>query len=62
MYEKFDFNVGSSSITITTQGCNILNKSLNKLELEVTGQNLRLEATGFDPKRDLVVYIKEERL
>ncbi len=60
-YEKFDFDVGSSPIIITTQDCNVLDRKLNKLEIEVTGRNFKLEVTGFDPNRDLVVDIKEKR-
>jgi hypothetical protein len=58
-YEPFDFDVGSNAITITSTDCIILRKELNVLEMEVTGQNFRLEARGFDTKRDLVVYIRE---
>lgn len=57
-YENFDFDVASSSINITAQDCNVLSRSLNRLEIEVRGQNFRLEVTGFDPNRDLVVDIK----
>lgn len=60
LYEKFDFDLSSSSINIAARDCNILNKILNKLELEMTGQNFRLEVTGFDPNRDLVVDIKRK--
>lgn len=60
-YEEFDFDLGSNSININIQGGNIVNKELNKLEIQVTGNNFRLEVTGFDPNRDLVVDIKQSK-
>lgn len=58
-YEKFDFDVGSSSINIDADDCTVLKRELNELEIEITGWKFRLEVTGFDPNRDLVVDIKE---
>ena len=59
-YTKFDFDVKNNSIKIICKDCNIQSKNLNKLEIEVTGSNFKLEVTGFDPRRDLVVEIKEK--
>jgi len=58
-YEKFDFDVGSGSMNITCQDCNILSRDKNEIKIKVTGQNFRIEVTGFDPTRDIVVYVKE---
>jgi len=59
-YEKFDFDVSNESmINILKKGCNILEKSLNKIEIEVTGFDFELKVTGFDPRRDLVVDVKK---
>ncbi len=58
-YEKFDFDVASDNITLATRDCNVLIRQENILEIEVTGRNFRLEVTGFDPRRDLVVDIKK---
>lgn len=60
-YEKFDFDVADPSINIVSQDCNVLDRKLNRLEIKVTGQDFRLEVTGFDPNRDLVVDIKMRR-
>lgn len=58
-YEPFDFDVGGGSITLSSRDCNILRRERNMLEIEVTGQNFRLEVGGFDRTRDLVVNIRE---
>ena len=58
-YEKFDFDVASNSIIINTQDCNVLIRKLNKIEIEITGPNFKLEVSGFDPNRDLVIDVKE---
>lgn len=58
-YESFDFDVGKGSITVNSQNCNLLKRERNMLEIEVTGQNFRLEIRGFDRTRDLVVNIRE---
>lgn len=61
-YDKFDFDIGSSTtpITIKYRDCNILNKNLNTLKVEITGGDFDLEVCGFDPHRDLVVNITED--
>jgi len=58
-YEPFDFDLGGGSITLNSRDCNIMRRQCNVLEIEVTGQNFRLEVRGFDRTRDLVVNIRE---
>jgi len=57
-YDKFDFDVGSASIAIKTQDCNIIHRQYNILKVEIMGFNFELKVTGFDPNRDLVLDIK----
>lgn len=58
-YEKFDFDVGGSLIDIVPHDCDVLVRELNRLEIEVKNHGFELKVTGFDPRRDLVVDIKE---
>ncbi|MCM8828832.1 MAG: hypothetical protein NC902_06065, partial [Candidatus Omnitrophica bacterium] len=58
-YRKFDFDLGSGAINITTAGCNLLGKGNNEIKVNVMGSNFRLEVLGFDPNRDLLVEIIE---
>jgi len=58
-YELFDFDLGERPITLGSRDCNIQRRERNALEIEVRGQNFRLEVRGFDENRDLVVDIKE---
>ena len=59
-YEPYDFDLGSKLIQISSSGCNVLKQGENKLIIEVTNDNIfNLQVTGFDPKRDLVVSVRE---
>lgn len=58
-FEPFDFDVGGGSITLNSQDCNILRRERNVLEIEITGENFRVEVGGFDTTRDIVVNIRE---
>lgn len=59
-YERFDFDVGSDSISISEQtDCVIHRKEGNLIEIEVKGKNLKLTVKGFHPERDLVVAVKK---
>jgi hypothetical protein len=57
-YDKFDFDLGSDSITIEPRECNIIEKRENKLKVEITGLSFEIIVKGFDPKRDLKIDIK----
>lgn len=57
-YNKFDFDFGSNSLQIEAQDCNLLHRRFNEMIMEVTGPAFKLEVTGFDSNRDLVVNIK----
>jgi hypothetical protein len=59
-YEINDFDLASSSISIRPMGCAVLRNNRNIMEIQVTGSDFDLEVTGFDPKRDLVINVKEE--
>ena len=59
-YEKFDFDVSNESlININGNGCNIIEKNLNVIKVEITSSNFELEVTGFDSNRDLLVDVKK---
>ncbi|RLI76481.1 hypothetical protein DRP05_12810 [Archaeoglobales archaeon] len=61
-YDKFDFDISESDqIKIQHQGCDIICKDLNILEVKITSQNFELKVTGFDPNRDLVIDITEKK-
>ena len=56
-YDPFDFDLGGELISINSAECEVLNRSRNIMEIEVTDNNFNLEVTGFDQNRDLVVNI-----
>ena len=60
-YDKFDFDVSNESlININGNGYNIIEKNLNVIKVEITSSNFKLEVTGFDPNRDLLVDAKKK--
>lgn len=58
-YEPADFDLGGTGIAINPIGCTIIHRSRNTIEYSVTGSGFKLEVTGFDPNRDIVVDVKE---
>lgn len=57
-YEKFDFDVGGASISIEGEDCNIIERNLNQIKVQITGLKFKLQVKGFDNRRDLVIDIK----
>jgi len=55
-YKATDFDVGS--LPVRFQGCSIRRRELNLIELEITDPDFRLEAGGFDKKRELEVRLE----
>lgn len=58
-YEPCDFDLGSKFIHVSASGCNVLKQDKNIMIIETTEETFNVQVTGFDPKRDLVINIKE---
>lgn len=58
-YEIFDFDISNQEFNIILNGCTILYRKENKIELSVKEKEFEFEITGFDKMRDLIIDIKE---
>lgn len=56
-YERFDFDVSSSSMDVTYEGLRLKLANENELLAEVTSDDFRLRVIGFDSNRDLYVRV-----
>ncbi|MFA5689289.1 MAG: hypothetical protein WC959_09105 [Kiritimatiellales bacterium] len=62
-YSLFDFRFNKAPVKLKTNGSEIIYCENNVLKLKVINENFRIDVTGFDPNRDLVVQVvptKEE--
>jgi hypothetical protein len=59
-HSPFDFNLGEEPIRIEKDNISYKVAKSNVLVLTVSSPDFRLEATGFDPNRDLVVDAKAQ--
>jgi len=58
-HEIHDFDFGGNLISINFQGCAILAKDKNIIDIEVMNNSFYLTASGFDYRRDLVINVRE---
>lgn len=54
-YNIADFNFAGSSIELSVKNAEIVDANENRIEIEPTEQDFRIEARGFDQNRDLKV-------
>lgn len=62
-YNPLDFTFSKKSglkIGATLDTVELVNRSENELEFEVTGEQFQVDITGFDDNRDLLVKLKSE--
>jgi len=59
-YEKLDFDINELPIKISFSGLTILKSIENEIGFKVNNDNFDLEVAGFDPRRDLVIKLKEQ--
>jgi|GEM_PF-831688 hypothetical protein len=55
-YELTDFDM--RTISVQHRGCSVVRREENLLELEISDHNFELEASGFDPNRDLRIWVE----
>src|SRR5262249_48563571 len=54
-HSPFDFDLTADTIDVQATNIQVQTPESNILELEILGPDFRLEASGFDTNRDLVV-------
>jgi len=59
-YRAADFDL-SGGMNVRTEGATVLEKNRNRLRVAINEKNFRIEVTGFDPKRDVRVEVRQER-
>jgi len=47
-YHRFDFDLGSKNFKFITNGCDVLDSSLNDIELQINDHNFSLQIQGFE--------------
>jgi len=55
-YEPTDFDM--RALSVRHRGCSIIRREENLLELEISDQDFELEVVGFDPNRDLRIWVE----
>ncbi|MEO8217665.1 MAG: hypothetical protein ABI718_11340, partial [Acidobacteriota bacterium] len=60
-YDPLDFAIGEGSVQIDERSLEVSKIDGNKIEFTSTASDFRLQVDGFDPHRDLVIRIEEER-
>ncbi len=55
-YHRFDFDLGSKDFKFITNGCDVLDSSLNNIELQINDHNFSIQIQGFEENS---VAIKE---
>lgn len=58
-YRPEDFDV--STLPVRFQGCSILTRRHNLIELEIASPDFRLEVDGFDERRELEVHLEVKK-
>jgi len=58
-YEIYDFDLSTVDFLIELNGCSVIEKKENMLELQIDNIDFSFAISGFDKLRDLVVDIKE---
>lgn len=58
-YHPADFDLARLPIAISTQEAEIVEAELNRLLVRLTGEDFRIEVTGFDENRDLHVEVSD---
>jgi hypothetical protein len=54
-YRPYDFDFGNGSVRVRATGCELTSAQGNEITITPVDSAFTLEATGFDPRRDLVV-------
>lgn len=58
-YSEYDFNFAESFLVIDTPNACVISRDLNKFEVSLNSEHFRVEVSGFDENRDLVVDVRE---
>lgn len=58
-YREFDFVLGRGGIEVRAEGAEVEDQTNNKLRLLPLNSDFRLEVSGFDPNRNLVVRVSD---
>lgn len=59
-YHPADFDLSRQTMTTQLEGATILEKGKNSLRVRIDNSDFRIEVTGFDPKRDVRVEVRQQ--